>query len=214
MTTADASDPDSDRSLVERARTGDRDALDTLLRRHHDRLAALCRRLTGDPADADDALQEALIAVARGIRRFDGRATFSTWTYRVTTNACFDELRRRRRRPDLVDPDGSGPVGGMPDPAPGVDAVAGRLDVEAALAHLPEEFRAAVVLRDLCDLDYAQIAEVLDLPPGTVRSRIARGRRRLADLLGYPTGVEPPTPGSPAALGNPPTIPDRPTPRP
>ncbi|MFP3899511.1 MAG: RNA polymerase sigma factor [Acidimicrobiia bacterium] len=215
MTTADASDPDRDRSLVERARMGDRDALDTLLRRHHERLAALCRRLTGDPADADDALQEALIAIARGIRRFDGRAAFSTWAYRVTTNACFDELRRRRRRPDLVEPDGAGgPVGGAPDPSPGIEAVAGRLDIEAALARLPDEFRAPVVLRDLCDLDYAQISVVLELPPGTVRSRIARGRRRLAEVLGYAGGVGPPVPGSPAALGNPPTTADRQNPRP
>ena len=92
-------------------------------------------------------------------------------------NACLDELRRRRRRP-LVGLDDREPVA----PVAAVDsAVVARIDVDAALASLPPEFRAAVVLRDLCDLDYAEIAEVLDIPPGTVRSRIARGRAALAD---------------------------------
>ncbi len=178
------------------AQAGDRDALETLLRRHHDRLWALCRRLTGNHADAEDALQDALIAVARGIRRYDGRAAFTTWSYRVATNACLDELRRRRRRPV---PDTPGTMGaGTSSDAPGgavsappapaaVEAVADRLDIDAALALLPPDFRAAVVLRDVCDLDYAEIARVLGIPPGTVRSRIARGRSQLADLLGNPT---------------------------
>ena len=178
------------------AQAGDRDALETLLRRHHDRLWALCRRLTGNHADAEDALQDALIAIARGIGRYDGRAAFTTWSYRVTTNACLDELRRRRRRPipDAPETLGAGPApegpGGplsAPSARAAVEAVADRLDVDAALALLPQDFRAVVVLRDLCDLDYAEIARVLRIPPGTVRSRIARGRSQLADLLGNPT---------------------------
>jgi RNA polymerase sigma-70 factor (ECF subfamily) len=157
----------------------------------------LCRRLTGHHADAQDALQDALIAIARGIRRFDGRAAFSSWAYRVTTNACLDELRRRRRRPLPASPDsdgydvaaGGGAAGRVPGFVGGAaEAVVERLDIDAALARLPEDFRAAVVLRDLCDLDYAEIARVLDVPPGTVRSRIARGRAQLADLLGNPGG--------------------------
>ncbi|HKA83246.1 MAG TPA: RNA polymerase sigma factor [Acidimicrobiales bacterium] len=178
------------------AQAGDRDALEALLRRHHDRLWALCRRLTGNHADAEDALQDALIAIARGIRRYDGRAAFTTWSYRVATNACLDELRRRRRRPvaDVPEtvgvgaaPEGVGGAVSAPPTAGAVDAVADRLDIDAALALLPQEFRAAVVLRDLCDLDYAEIGRVLGIPPGTVRSRIARGRSQLADLLGNPT---------------------------
>jgi RNA polymerase sigma-70 factor, ECF subfamily len=196
VTASDDRDPD-DRVVVERARDGEREALDALLRQHHDRLWALCRRMTGDPADADDALQEALIAIARGIRRFDGRSAFGTWAYRVTTNACLDELRRRRRRPDPVEVDGSDPTARLPEPTAGIEGVAGRLDVDAALARLPHDFRTVVVLRDLCDLDYARIAAVLDLPPGTVRSRIARGRAQLADLLGNPPAVaDRPTSGS------------------
>ena len=166
---------------------GDRRALDTLLRRHLDRLHALCRRILGSDADADDATQEALIAIARGLAagRFDGRAAFTTWAYRVTTNTCLDELRRRGRRPGLAsDEDLERAVGGTAAGPAG--AVAERLDVEAALSRLPVDFRAAVVLRDLCGLDYAEIADVLAIPAGTVRSRIARGRAALVPLLGNP----------------------------
>jgi RNA polymerase sigma-70 factor, ECF subfamily len=173
------------------AQRGDRAALEALLRRHHDRVAALCTRLCG-PSDGPDATQEALVAVVRGLPRFDGHAAFTTWLYRVTTNACLDELRRRRRRPLPGLEEDQRPIDG---PAAGPDpsgAVAARVDVDAALARLAPEFRAAVVLRDLCGLDYAEIADVLRIPPGTVRSRIARGRGQLADLLaGNPSDLEP-----------------------
>lgn len=178
-----AGDQTSDSDLVADAQGGDRDALDRLLRRHHDRIHALARRLMGNDADAADATQEALIAIVRGLPRFDQRAAFGTWAYRVATNACLDELRRRSRRP-RPDPDAFDHV-----PARGSDpgdVVGARIDVDAALATLPVEFRAAVVLRDLCALDYAEIAKVLDIPAGTVRSRIARGRAQLAGFLGNP----------------------------
>lgn len=177
------------------ARSGDRAALDALLRRHHDRLFALCRRLTGNDADAYDALQEALLAIVRGLDRFDGRSRFTTWSYRVATNATLDELRRRKRRPTPGLPDdespsllrSAAPGGGALGPG-GAGAfdegVTARLDIDAALARVPEDFRVAVVLRDLCALDYAEIAEVLGILPGTVRSRIARGRGLLAAHLG------------------------------
>lgn len=118
--------------------------------------------------------------MVRGLPRFDGRARFSTWAYRVATNAALDELRRRNRRP-IVGLDETVPVAAPGDAA---EAVAARLDVDAGLAALPPDFRAAVVLRDLCALDYAEIAEVLDVPLGTVRSRIARGRAAMASALG------------------------------
>lgn len=159
------------------------------MRRHVDRLHTLCRRILGSDADADDATQEGLIAIARSLAagRFDGRASFATWAYRVTTNACLDELRRRGRRAEAVtDEQLERSLSGTAAGASGgpESAVADRLDVEAALARLPLDFRAAVVLRDLCGLDYAEIAEVLSIPPGTVRSRIARGRAALVPLLG------------------------------
>lgn len=175
----------SDEELVAAARTGDRAALELLLRRHHDRIVAVCRQLCRNRADAEDAAQEALIAIVRGLDRFDGRSRFSTWAYRVTTNSCLDELRRRRRRPEPVDADRAPErAGDAPDPA---DEAARRdlgATIGAAVAELPEEFRAPLVLRDVADLDYASIADILDLPPGTVRSRIARARARLAGALG------------------------------
>src|SRR3954471_11100958 len=148
----------TDAELVADAQSGDRDALDALLRRHHDRIHALARRMTGNDADAADATQEALIAIVRGLPRFDRRAAFGTWAYRVATNACLDELRRRGRRP-RPDPDAmiAIPAGGS-DPG---EVVAAQLDVDAALGTLPLDFRAAVVLRDLCALDYTEIGEVL-----------------------------------------------------
>ena len=120
-----------------------------------------------------------MIAVVKGLPRFDGRSRFSTWLYRVAVNSSLDEMRRRARRPVPVD---ELPTGVEPAGAAGPD-VAAAADVEAALMRLPVEFRAPVVLRDLCGLDYAEIAEVLRLPPGTVRSRIARGRAALVPLL-------------------------------
>lgn len=130
-----------------------------------------------------------MIAIARGLPRFDGRSSFSTWAYRVATNACLDELRRRRRHPEPTDDaaldqagaraTGGGGGGGHLE----LDRIGERVDIDAALAALAPEFRAAVVLRDLIGLDYAEIGEILEVPVGTVKSRIARGRAALADHL-------------------------------
>ena len=147
----------------------------------------MCR----DRGDAEDATQEALVAIVRGLPRYDGRAAFTTWSYRVATNACLDQLRRRARRPqptemaELGDGSEPGTHPGSRSEDPGDRAVAAehRTRLQRALADLPEEFRLPVVLRDVADLDYAEIAELLDLAPGTVRSRISRGRARLADAL-------------------------------
>jgi RNA polymerase sigma-70 factor (ECF subfamily) len=179
----------SDEAIVKRAQAGDRDALEALLRRHYDRIYTVCRRMTGNDADAADAAQEALIAVARGLPGFDDRSRFSTWAYRIAVNCSIDELRRRARRPavsldEIPNRDVSTPPGADPE------GVASRIDIDNALRKLPADFRAAVVLRDLCGLDYAEIAEVLQVPAGTVRSRIARGRGSLVRLLD-PTRIEP-----------------------
>lgn len=207
-----------DRSLVAAAQAGDSRALDTLLRRHYDLVHAICRRIAGGSRDADDATQEAMISIVRGLPRFDGRAAVSTWIYRIATNAALDELRRRKRRPglhavrdddDRAEPEVVDPLGQRR-----VEGVVDRLAVDAALEQLPEEFRVAVVLRDVADLDYAEIATALDVPVGTVKSRIARGRSQLVAILGNrddgrqrPTPVTP-DPSSPA----PPTTPPHATP--
>jgi RNA polymerase sigma-70 factor (ECF subfamily) len=176
-----SSDPSVDNALAIAARAGDRNALEQLLHAHADRIHAVCRRILGNPDDALDATQEAMIAVARGITRFDGSARISTWIYRVATNAALDELRRRNRRPLPTEAEIAS--GSSSDATGAVDA---RLDIDAALASIPEDFRVAVVLRDLCDLDYAEISAVLNVPIGTVRSRIARGRAALEAWFGEP----------------------------
>jgi RNA polymerase sigma-70 factor (ECF subfamily) len=192
--------------LVAAAQGGDRQALDRLLRLHHDRIHGLCRRICANDADAQDATQEALIAIVRGLPRFDGRSSFGTWSYRIATNACLDELRRRKRRPEPGLPDLERQPGRpAADDGPAVDTtIVDQVVLDVALAALPADFRAAVVLRDLCRLDYREISEVLGIPPGTVRSRIARGRAALARTLS--PGEPDPSPGEPA----PPL--DRPTP--
>lgn len=154
--------------------------MEDLLARHYDRLYAICYRIAGNPADAADACQEALLAIVKGLDRYDGRASFKTWSYRVASNACLDEMRRKNRRP-VVGIEGAELV----ESGPAIDQqVSDRVTLEDALPHLPDEFRVPVVLRDVAGLDYAEIAETLSIPPGTVRSRIARGRRQLSELLG------------------------------
>lgn len=187
ITDTSSSGAGDDRSLVAAAQAGDRRSLDILLRRHYDKVHAICRRIAGSSRDADDAAQEAMISIVRGLGRFDGRSAFTTWIYRIATNAALDELRRRNRRPALhvaTGEDGDTPHAVDPMSERVVEAVADRLAIDEALADLPDEFKAVVVLRDVCDLDYAEIAEALDIPIGTVKSRIARARGQLVQRLG------------------------------
>ena len=148
----------------------------------------MTRRIAGPTRDADDATQEALIKIVRSLPKFDGRSSFATWAYRIATNAALDELRKRKRRPTLrsvhdseTGDGGFEPVDEMSERR--IGSVADRLALDDALAALPEDYRSAVVLRDVGDLDYAEISDVLGIPVGTVKSRIARGRRLLADKL-------------------------------
>ena len=162
-------------------------ALEALLDRHTDRVHTICRRIVCDPEDALDATQEALIAVARGIAHFDGRAAFTTWLHRIATNAALDELRRRKRRVVTTAPRSDLPdTGAVAGSSTVEQRVAAKVDVDAALAQMPEDFRVAVVLRDLCDLDYPEISEVLGVPAGTVKSRISRGRPGPGHPVGEP----------------------------
>lgn len=195
--------PATDIELVDSARDGNRQAMDDLLRRHHDRVFAVCRRITGNDADAADASQEALISIVRSLAKFDGRSSFSTWVYRIATNASLDELRRRRRRPAVGSTESIGhdPAHDLVDPDAGmrIDVVSERMAIDVALADLAEDFRIPIVLRDLTGLDYGEIAEVLGIPIGTVKSRIARGRANLSIRLGpgnQPPDDERPTPAS------------------
>ena len=176
--------PATDEDLVRQACQGDQDAFAELVRRHHGLVYNLCLRLVGQPADAADATQEVFLRVYTRLGHFRGQARFRTWLYRIAVNTCQDELRRRRRRPRLLGDLGrDAAADGPPPPAGAVLAREVRAAVAAALAALPEPFRVAVVLRDLHHLSYDEIGAVLGLPPGTVRSRIHRGRLLLRDAL-------------------------------
>lgn len=169
-----------DQLLVRRAQRGDKKAIEALLRDHYDSVRAVCHRIVINSDDADDATQLALIAIVKALPSFDGRSKFSTWVYRIATNAALDELRRIRRRAIPHDDDtfSSLPVA---DKSATVDA---QLDVSAALAQVPEEFRVVLVLRHIADLEYDEIAVILNVPVGTVRSRLSRGRAQLSLLVG------------------------------
>ena len=155
-------------------------------------IRAVCHRIVANKADAEDATQHALISIATALPRFDGRSKFSTWAYRIATNAALDEVRRLRRRPIPVD-ELALSAGTQEDNllsgsrfGSGPDAVESQMVVREALAAIPEDFRTALVLRHIADLDYEEIAVVLDVPVGTVRSRLSRGRAQLAQMLGNP----------------------------
>lgn len=175
-----------DDELVARYLAGDAGAFADLVRRHERRTYALCLRTLGNPDDAADAAQDVLLVLARKADRYRGESLFTTWLYRVTMNVCYDHLRRAKRRPLLQRaPDPGEPAHEPGPPVPDhADAVADAQDVSVALARVPEDFRIALVLADVQDLPYEEIAKVLDLPIGTVKSRVHRGRIALAREMG------------------------------
>jgi len=141
---------------------------------------AVCHRIVINRADAEDATQNALISIVKALPSFDGRSQFSTWVYRIATNAALDEVRRIGRRPLPSDNDA---VYDSPQ-QDRTDAVAAQLDVVSALAEIPEEYRTTLVLRHVADLEYEEIAAIQGIAIGTVRSRLARGRAQLVEILG------------------------------
>jgi RNA polymerase sigma-70 factor (ECF subfamily) len=149
---------------------------------HEDRVFGVCLRITGNRETALDAAQETFITVFRKAAQFKGDSAFSTWLYRVAVNTCYDLLRKQKRRQVEPLPKDRDPVD--PHSADSLGSVEVRPEIERALAELPDEFRAAVILSDLEALPLAQVAEALGVPIGTVKSRVFRGRRLLAESLG------------------------------
>ena len=175
-----AADPRSDDDLVRSFLDGNQTSFVELMARHEDRIFALAFRMTGDRADALDATQDAFLSAFRQVHRFRFDSAFGTWLYRIATNACYDLLRKRNRWPG---DQGEAPEQSDHRASHFDDAVALRLDVSQALAALPEEYRVAVVMHDIGGIPYEDIARTTDTQIGTVKSRISRGRRRLAELL-------------------------------
>jgi RNA polymerase sigma-70 factor, ECF subfamily len=176
---------DPDRALVEAAAAGGREAFDELVRRHHAAMITLVRVLTGGHGDADDLAQEVFVRAWRSLNGFRGDSTFRTWLHRVainvvrTSQAREGRLRRLFRRQagerDAFDP---------PAPGEAIDTeLARRQAIDRALASLPDELRVPVTLRDVQGLEYKEIAALLNVPIGTVESRIFRARQRLRPLL-------------------------------
>ena len=178
-------DREHDEALVKRYLQGDTNAFAALVRKHERRMYNLALRMLGKEEDAHDATQDAFLTALRKLDQFRGDAAFSTWLHRVTVNACYDVLRKRARAPMLRL---AGEEGEEAEPGPPVadhaDAVVGRTDVERALAKVPVEYRVVLVLHEVQDLAYEDIARVLDIPVGTVKSRLHRGRIALAKALG------------------------------
>ncbi|POM26254.1 ECF RNA polymerase sigma factor SigM [Actinomadura rubteroloni] len=172
-----------DKELLARHAEGEPHAFAELVRRHRDRMWAVAVRTLGDPEEAADALQDACLSAFRAAGRFRGDAAVTTWLHRIVVNACLDRIRRRSVRPatpmgDDATFDAVAPK--LPDPT---DAHGVSLDVQEALASLPFEQRAALVLVDMMGYSVDDAAAVLEVPPGTIKSRCARGRARLAPLL-------------------------------
>ncbi len=173
---------------MQRCRAGDLAAFNALVGAHQDTVFGLCLRMLGSTHSAEDVTQETFLSAYRSIERCRGDI-FRAWLLRIAVNACTDELRRRHRRPQvsLDDPStGASPLD-LPDPSESPEETAVRSElrrhIQSGLVALPPDQRAAVVLRDVQGLSYEEIAQVLRLSPGTVKSRLSRGRAHLRDLL-------------------------------
>ena len=171
-----------DAELLARVVAGDHEAFNEIMRAHEDRVFSVCLRIMGDREQALDATQETFLTVFRKAKQFKGDSALGTWIYRIAVNTCYDLLRKRKRRasdpmPEHFEPEDSSAT-------EEVESAALRPEIRAALASIPPEFRAAVVLSDIEGMTMPETAEVLGVPVGTVKSRIFRGRRLLAKQLG------------------------------
>jgi len=205
-----------DRELLAAHVAGDPEAFGILFGRHRDRLWAVALRTTGDPEEAADALQDGLVSAFRRADSFRGDAAVTTWLHRIVVNACLDRMRRQKVRATRPLPDPADQAAGgwgveahddaashqhpaASDPADLVLAEEQRATVARALASIPAEQRAALVLVDMQGFSVQEAADVLGCPTGTVKSRCARGRARLAPLLAALLGAAGGTPTAPAA---------------
>ena len=173
--------------LIQRAGEDDASAFNTLMEMHERRMYAVALRMCGNPEDAQDCLQEAMLRIYRAINSFKAQSSFSTWVYRITMNTCLDELRRRKNRPN-TSLDGLYDAGWSPvDPGQTPEKSAlikdMRRQLQAFIRELPEDMRAAIVLHDVEGYSYDEIASMLDVNVGTIKSRISRGREKLRDKI-------------------------------
>jgi RNA polymerase sigma-70 factor, ECF subfamily len=187
----------TDEQLLAAHVAGDRFAFEELFHRYQPQLYRLARITTNCPDDARDALQDAMLSAHCSAPRFRHDCSVSSWLYRIVVNACLDRLRRLKAHPTTPLDTGAASAGWIGDPAPRVDTA---IVVERALMRLPVEQRAAVVAVDMQGFSVAETARMLGVPEGTVKSRCARARTKLATTLGYlgtPVATAHAAPGAP-----------------
>ena len=177
MTPLATFDEVDDAALLRLHSGGDPDAFGELFRRHRDRMWALALRTTRDPEVASDAVQDAFLNAFRRADSFRGDSAVTTWLHRITVNACLDRLRRVKPTSDIADHE---PV----EPRDHHRSVEVRLDVQKALAQIPEGQRLALTLVDMHGLPVSEAAKILGVAEGTIKSRCSRGREAMAQLLG------------------------------
>lgn len=184
-----------DFELIERVRSGDREAYAGIVRRHQGKLLQLCLSLLGDPSSAEEAAQEAFLKAYRSLGGFQGYSSFATWLYRIAYNLCQDLLRQKIRRraeswDELLEREGEGLhrlLAAGPDPAAAAEAA----DlIQRILARLPEEQSSALLLREIQGLSYQEIASVLGCSLDSVKARLRRARRTLGEGLRHFLGPE------------------------
>ncbi len=182
-----------DEELVRRAVGGELAAFGVLVERHERRIYNLALRMTGREEDARDATQDAFLTAMRKLPSFRGEAAFTTWLHRVAVNACYDVLRKRGRGGALgLEAEPRTPPRPAPDHADDVDL---SVDVRRALLEIPEDYRIVMLLHDVHDLPYEEVAAIVGVPVGTVKSRLHRGRVALARIMGLgPARERPATP--------------------
>lgn len=171
-----------DAELLARVIDGDHAAFEEIMRTHEDRIFSVCLRIMGNRELALDVTQEAFLTVFRKASQFKGEAALGTWIYRIAVNTCYDQLRRQQRRKTTSFPEHYDPADHGAEDA--VSSAALRPEIEAALAALSPDFRTAVILSDIEGVALPDIARILEVPIGTVKSRVFRGRRLLAAELG------------------------------
>ncbi|NLG25224.1 MAG: sigma-70 family RNA polymerase sigma factor [Clostridiales bacterium] len=176
-----------ERALVRSASNGDADAFERLMTAHEGRMYAVSLRMCGNREDAQDCLQEAMLRIYRAMGSFKAQSSFATWVYRITMNTCLDELRRRKVRSsaslDAMLETGWAPSDEDDTPEHHALRAEQRRVLEREIAALPEDMRAAIVLRDVQGFSYEEIARILSANVGTIKSRISRGREKLRDGL-------------------------------
>jgi RNA polymerase sigma-70 factor (ECF subfamily) len=173
----------SDADLIAAHAAGDPHAFGELVRRHRDRMWAVAVRTLRDPDEAADALQEAFISAFRAAGSFRAESQVTTWLHRIVVNACLDRIRRRQARPTVPLPEAGGQEPSVPRDA--VAELQTRMVVQDALHALPDEQRVPIVMVDVEGYSVAETAKMLGIAEGTVKSRCARGRTKLAKLLGH-----------------------------